>query len=56
MIFNSKYPILEACMNRGSTIELALAVHDAGAYPSLCSWSYDGNVELREKKDYNHDL
>ena len=49
MIFNSKYPILEACMNRGSTIELALAVHDAGAYPSLCSWSYDGNVELFEK-------
>lgn len=39
-IFNSKYPILEACMNRGSTLELALAVHRAGAYPSLCSWTY----------------
>ena len=39
-IFNSKYPILEACMNRGSTLQLALAVHNAGAYPSLCSWTY----------------
>lgn len=39
-IFNSKYPILEACMNRGSTVELAVAVHNAGAYPSLCSWTY----------------
>lgn len=39
-IFDSKYPILECCMNRGSTLELALAVHNAGAYPSLCSWTY----------------
>lgn len=39
-IFNSRYPILEACMNRGSTLELAVAVHNAGAYPSLCSSTY----------------
>jgi len=40
-IFQSQYPILEACMNKGSTLELALAVHSAGAYPSLCSWTYN---------------
>ena len=40
-IFQSRYPILEACMNRGSTVELALAVHAAGGYPSLCSWTYN---------------
>lgn len=39
-IFKSQYPILEACMNRGSTLPLALAVHMAGGYPSLCSWTY----------------
>jgi len=45
-IFNSKYPILEACMNKGSTLPLALAVHNAGAYPSLCSWTYENNHKL----------
>lgn len=40
-LFKSKYPILEAAMNKGSTIELALAVHEAGGYPSLCSWTYN---------------
>ena len=38
-VFQSQYPILEACMNRGSTVELAVAVHSAGGYPSLCSWT-----------------
>ena len=47
-IFDSKYPILEACMNKGSTLPLALAVYDAGAYPSFCSWTYDGNFEQME--------
>lgn len=41
-IFQSKYPILEACMNKGSTLELAIAVHNAGGYPSFCSWTYNG--------------
>lgn len=40
-IFKSQYPILEACMNKGSTLELAIAVHQAGGYPSLCSWTYN---------------
>jgi len=40
-IFKSQYPILEACMNKGSTLPLALAVHRAGGYPSLCSWTYN---------------
>jgi hypothetical protein len=35
-LFNSRYPIIESSMNQGSTVELALAVADAGAFPSLC--------------------
>jgi NAD(P)H-dependent flavin oxidoreductase YrpB (nitropropane dioxygenase family) len=48
-IFNSRYPILEACMNKGSTLELALAVHRAGGYPSLCSWTYNSRPELMQR-------
>jgi NAD(P)H-dependent flavin oxidoreductase YrpB (nitropropane dioxygenase family) len=33
-------------MNKGSTLELALAVHQAGGYPSLCSWTYNQNADL----------
>lgn len=40
-IFKSRWPILEACMNKGSTLPLALAVHRAGGYASLCSWTYN---------------
>lgn len=47
--FNSKYPILEACMNKGSTLELALAVHRAGGYPSLCSWTYNSRSKLMQR-------
>jgi len=43
-VFQSKFPILEACMNRGSTVELGVAVHNAGGYPSLCSWTYNGRL------------
>lgn len=48
-IFQSQYPILEACMNRGSTLPLAIAVHRAGAYPSLCSWTYGGNYQMLQR-------
>jgi NAD(P)H-dependent flavin oxidoreductase YrpB (nitropropane dioxygenase family) len=48
-IFKSSSPILEACMNKGSTIELAIAVHNAGGYPSLCSWTYNGKSELMQR-------
>jgi NAD(P)H-dependent flavin oxidoreductase YrpB (nitropropane dioxygenase family) len=47
--FQSNYPILEACMNKGSTVELAIAVHQAGGYPSLCSWTYNGRPELMQR-------
>lgn len=47
--FQSTYPILEACMNKGSTVELAIAVHQAGGYPSLCSWTYNGRSELMQR-------
>jgi NAD(P)H-dependent flavin oxidoreductase YrpB (nitropropane dioxygenase family) len=48
-VFQSQYPILEACMNKGSTVELAIAVHKAGGYPSLCSWTYNGKPELMQR-------
>jgi NAD(P)H-dependent flavin oxidoreductase YrpB (nitropropane dioxygenase family) len=34
-LFNSKYPIVEASMNGGSSLDLAIAVYRAGAFPSL---------------------
>ena len=52
-IFQSQFPILEACMNKGSTVELAIAVHHAGGYPSLCSWTYNGRGELMQR-DLDH--
>ena len=52
-IFQSQFPILEACMNKGSTLELAIAVHRAGGYPSLCSWTYNGRCELMQR-DLDH--
>jgi NAD(P)H-dependent flavin oxidoreductase YrpB (nitropropane dioxygenase family) len=48
-VFQSQYPILEACMNKGSTVELAIAVHKAGGYPSLCSWTYNSKPELMQR-------
>ena len=48
-VFQSRYPILEACMNRGSTVELAVAVHTAGGYPSLCSWTYNGHSQAMQQ-------
>jgi NAD(P)H-dependent flavin oxidoreductase YrpB (nitropropane dioxygenase family) len=33
--FNSRYPILEAAMYKGSDVPLALACHQAGIFPSL---------------------
>lgn len=33
--FDCKYPIIEAVMNQGSTLDLAIAIHNAGAFPSL---------------------
>lgn len=47
-IFQSRHPILEACMNKGSTVELAVAVHEAGAYPSLCSWTYNRHPQAMQ--------
>jgi len=48
-VFQSRYPILEACMNRGSTLELAMAVHTAGGYPSLCSWTYNRHSRVMQQ-------
>jgi NAD(P)H-dependent flavin oxidoreductase YrpB (nitropropane dioxygenase family) len=48
-VFQSRYPILEACMNRGSTVELAVAVHAAGGYPSLCSWTYNRHSQAMQQ-------
>ena len=48
-VFQSQYPILEACMNHGSTVELAVAVHAAGGYPSLCSWTYNQRSQAMQQ-------
>ena len=48
-IFQCQYPILEACMNKGSTLELAVAVYRAGGYPSFCSWTYNGKHKLMQR-------
>lgn len=40
--FPTAKPILMAAMNRGSTVELAVAVDRAGGRGSLCSWTYEG--------------
>ena len=48
-VFQSPHPILEACMNRGSTVELAMAVHAAGGYPSLCSWTYNQHSQAMQR-------
>jgi NAD(P)H-dependent flavin oxidoreductase YrpB (nitropropane dioxygenase family) len=36
-------------MNRGSTVELAVAVHTAGGYPSLCSWTYNRHSQAMQQ-------
>ena len=36
-LFNSKWPIVEAIMNQASTKKLALAISEAGGFPSLCA-------------------
>jgi NAD(P)H-dependent flavin oxidoreductase YrpB (nitropropane dioxygenase family) len=50
--FNSRYPIMEALMNGGSDLPLALAVAEAGAFPSY--W-YRTNQELHSDiKEFVH--
>jgi NAD(P)H-dependent flavin oxidoreductase YrpB (nitropropane dioxygenase family) len=48
-VFKSLHPILLANMNKGTVLELALAVHQAGGYASLCSWTYGDNLNLMEQ-------
>jgi len=36
-------------MNKGSTVELGVAIQQAGGYPSLCSWTYNGRLNLMQK-------
>jgi hypothetical protein len=52
--FNSKYPIAEALMNGGSSLNLALAVHEAGAMPSVFSRSgaHPSSPEEVEEETY----
>jgi len=46
--FTSKYPILCVPMNQVSDVNLACAVHDAGAFPSLSCYNYykQGKIHL----------
>lgn len=48
-LIDSKYPIICAAMNKVSDINLALACHDAGIFPSLSFYNYyldDKNYDL----------
>jgi NAD(P)H-dependent flavin oxidoreductase YrpB (nitropropane dioxygenase family) len=52
-LFNSRYPIVEAVMNQVSTPELAAAVDEAGAFPSLFIHEYkNGALDI----DCVHDI
>jgi len=51
LIFNSRYPIVEAVMNGGSSLPLALACWEAGIFPSLYLNIYDIAT-----KQVNYDL
>lgn len=44
-VFNAKYPIIAAAMNRVSDLKLALAIHRAGAVPSI-SLIHDDKLDI----------
>jgi len=48
-VYKSTHPILLANMNKGTVLELAVAVHQAGGYASLCSWTYADNLNIMEQ-------
>jgi enoyl-[acyl-carrier protein] reductase II len=58
LLFPSKFPILSAAMNKVSNAKLAIAVHNAGAFPSISAFNfirYDGidyNEMLNEFKEF----
>jgi NAD(P)H-dependent flavin oxidoreductase YrpB (nitropropane dioxygenase family) len=47
-IFQSTHPILLANMNKGTVLPLSVAVHNAGGYASLCSWTYGENLQFMQ--------
>ena len=53
--FNCRYPIVEAMMNQGSTLELALAVSEAGAFPSIYPFRVKDASLCTDDYDYMHD-
>jgi NAD(P)H-dependent flavin oxidoreductase YrpB (nitropropane dioxygenase family) len=46
---NSKYPIIAAPMNKVSNLQLAIACHESGIFPSISLYNYTG-------MDFNPDL
>jgi len=47
-IFKSAHPVLLANMNKGTVLPLSVAVHQAGGYASLCSWTYEDNLQFMQ--------
>lgn len=48
--FNSRYPIMEAVMNGGSDLPLALAVADAGGFPSY--WYQNDEALINDMSEF----
>jgi hypothetical protein len=50
-IFNSKYPIILATMNKGSTLNFSITAQKAGIFPSLSGYHYYyGPTQYQNKK------
>jgi NAD(P)H-dependent flavin oxidoreductase YrpB (nitropropane dioxygenase family) len=49
-LFNSRFPILSAPMNKVSNAELAIAVHNAGAFPSISAYNFRFNGRIDYQK------
>lgn len=45
-LFDSKYPIIAAPMNQVSEITLAVAVHNAGGFPSISGYCYESDDDI----------
>jgi NAD(P)H-dependent flavin oxidoreductase YrpB (nitropropane dioxygenase family) len=52
-LFNSKFPILSAPMNKVSDANLAIAVHAAGAFPSISAFNFqiNGSINYQQLKE-----
>jgi len=55
-LFNSKYPIMLAAMNKVSTVNFAIASKKSGIFPSLSAYNYYYGKNLFDVKQLEKDL